>query len=224
MAVTSVVAAGDTHTANMSPSEQNLRAKIANLSDADAAQLAIHIDEFASGNGTFHTDWNAENMFADIRGLGRAFYDGLRQEEAIEASDTLNFWKALPGGKEYLKTAGMKKLDILDRATHLGAWLDEHPEVTLITELNLNKEDKYEYGKLKFLSPEIGRFTQLRTLNLAYNELRALPSTIGQLRELEVLNVRGNSLHELPAEIVLLTHLRDLDLHGNNLTQIAPGF
>lgn len=73
------------------------------------------------------------------------------------------------------------------------------------------------------LPPEIGNFTQLKSLYLDYNQLSgSLPSTIGKLAELQVARLGSNQFSSIPAELADLEHLISLELWGNQLTGEIP--
>jgi internalin A len=95
-------------------------------------------------------------------------------------------------------------LKFIDQAA-LEGWL----------ELDLSSEDIAE------LPPDIGRLTQLQSLNLESNRLRTLPWEIDQLTQLECLNLCGNQFRDLPLEIVQLIRLQSLDLGSNRLGTLS---
>lgn len=59
-------------------------------------------------------------------------------------------------------------------------------------------------ASLKELPSEIGLFSQLKRLVLAYNQLQTLPESIGELSLLEDLSLASNPLTELPPEFAQL--------------------
>jgi internalin A len=70
------------------------------------------------------------------------------------------------------------------------------------------------------LPPEIGKLTNLTSLNLTDNLLTKLPPEIGQLIKLTSLYLIDNKLTELPEEIGLLTNLIHLNLRDNRLESL----
>lgn len=74
--------------------------------------------------------------------------------------------------------------------------------------------------KLPNLPPEIGKFTELRELNLEGNRLSSLPTEIGSLKKLQTLNISSNVLTELPDSIGNLTQLKFLRLSKNQLERL----
>ncbi|KAK9278770.1 hypothetical protein L1049_028348 [Liquidambar formosana] len=71
-----------------------------------------------------------------------------------------------------------------------------------------------------FLSPAIGRLSQLRELSLPNNQLAdQLPPQIVDCRKLEILNLKNNRFSgEVPLELSLLVRLRVLDLSSNKFS------
>lgn len=76
--------------------------------------------------------------------------------------------------------------------------------------------------KMGELSPEIGRFTYLASLDVAYNELTKLPAEISFLHYLQGLYVNGNRLTGFPEQILLLPLLERLDLSDNLIVSLPP--
>ncbi len=74
------------------------------------------------------------------------------------------------------------------------------------------------------IPPEVGQFTELRSLGLGANGLRGgIPSEIGGLDNLETLNLVLNGLTgEIPAELSNLSMLNRLSLGGNRLSGLIP--
>ena len=84
------------------------------------------------------------------------------------------------------------------------------------TVLNLSMKNLTE------LPPEIGRFINLRRLDISNNFLTSLPPEISNLKHLEELDVSFNRLTSLPSEIGKLTHLKNLNVSFNQLTTVPP--
>ncbi|TYJ00569.1 hypothetical protein E1A91_A13G094000v1 [Gossypium mustelinum] len=81
-------------------------------------------------------------------------------------------------------------------------------------------------GKLVgYLSPLIGKLTELRVLSLAFNDIGGeIPLELWGLEKLEQLDLEGNSFTgKLPDEIVGLRNLRVLNLGFNALEGEIPG-
>ncbi|TYH91097.1 hypothetical protein ES332_A13G094600v1 [Gossypium tomentosum] len=81
-------------------------------------------------------------------------------------------------------------------------------------------------GKLvAYLSPLIGKLTELRVLSLAFNDIGGeIPLELWGLEKLEQLDLEGNSFTgKLPDEIVGLRNLRVLNLGFNALEGEIPG-
>ena len=77
-------------------------------------------------------------------------------------------------------------------------------------------------NKINKISPEIGKLTKLRGLNLGNNELTEIPSEIGNLTNLEELFLNKNKLTSLPPEIGKLSKLELLILNDNEFTELPP--
>ncbi|KAJ8615545.1 hypothetical protein MRB53_034917 [Persea americana] len=71
-----------------------------------------------------------------------------------------------------------------------------------------------------FLSPVIGRLSELKELSLPNNHLfDEIPPQIGNCKRIQVLNLRGNRFFgEIPDEFSSLTDLRILDLSSNQFS------
>jgi len=78
----------------------------------------------------------------------------------------------------------------------------------------------WDNGTLTSIPSEIGKLTQLISLNISKNEIDQLPSEIGKLVNLKVLNVSFNKLTGLPSEIGNLLSLEELDLAFNKLKKL----
>lgn len=96
--------------------------------------------------------------------------------------------------------------------TSLEEALSAHPDSVFHLQLH----------NLKELPPEIGQFTNLKTLNLNNNYLKTLPPEIGELQNLEELSLMNNQLTSLPPEISNLKNLKDLNVSRNALQALPP--
>jgi Leucine-rich repeat (LRR) protein len=72
-----------------------------------------------------------------------------------------------------------------------------------------------------YISPNIGRFIDLRTLNLSANKLTQIPSTISGLINLQHIELSYNQLTQIPDAVYDLKSLATLDLSHNQLTRIS---
>ena len=88
----------------------------------------------------------------------------------------------------------------------IRAWLDSPENQKFILEvkkLNLS----YSFNTIP---PEIGKFTELKSLYMEYNAITFLPKEIGNLKKLEILKLSGNKKLILSKEIGNLTNLKEL--------------
>ena len=83
-----------------------------------------------------------------------------------------------------------------------------------VTQLSLRSQGLSE------LSPEIGLFVNLQTLDLSENQITSLPAEIVHLIHLQTLNLHHNQITSLPPEIVHVIHLQTLDLSHNQITSL----
>ncbi len=66
----------------------------------------------------------------------------------------------------------------------------------------------------------IGKFKNLRYLNLSHNYLKYLPASIGKLKNLEILNLARNEFEKIPLSFRNLEKLRELNLKYNKLRKV----
>lgn len=92
--------------------------------------------------------------------------------------------------------------------------LQGQPGFDTIEELNFTRKG------IKFLPPEIARFTQLTRLYLDGNELRSLPGEMAALICLQRLYINNNKLEWIP-DTLSLPELQYLELRSNRLKK-AP--
>ena len=88
-----------------------------------------------------------------------------------------------------------------------------------VTDLNLPRS-----GLSGRISGELGRLTELNSLDLAYNSLSgSIPSGLGKLSNLSWLGLDNNNLSgDIPNELGRLTNLTTLHLNNNNLSGPVP--
>ncbi len=106
---------------------------------------------------------------------------------------------------------------IPDNAQAIREWLNNPAnaeKIACITWLDLT------YRNLKVLPPEIGHFSQLKTLNLDFNQLSSLPLALNNLSILKTLTLRNNSFSFFPQVIYSLSQLTILSLHDNQLSSL----
>ncbi|MBS0651271.1 MAG: leucine-rich repeat domain-containing protein [Verrucomicrobia bacterium] len=93
------------------------------------------------------------------------------------------------------------------------------PEIGLFTQL---KTLSLRYNSLSSITPQIGNLVQLSHLNVEHNHLKELPPEIGKLLQLSYLNASHNRLQALPREIGNLVRLVQLYLEHNELESLPP--
>ncbi|MBS0605360.1 MAG: leucine-rich repeat domain-containing protein [Verrucomicrobia bacterium] len=104
-------------------------------------------------------------------------------------------------------------------AIEIRAWLNDPANAHRLSQVYALDLSHLE---LEFLPPEIGLFTQLKTLCLRYNSLSSITPQIGNLVQLTHLNVEHNHLKELPSEIGNLFRLNYLNASHNRLQSLPP--
>jgi len=132
-----------------------------------------------------------------------------------------------------LLTTRLKKLDTINRKTHMGFSIENQGVHALalnkcrLTNIpdsiqNLTSLERLylEENTLRNLPEEIGQLEKLKSLYLENNQLKALPESIGELKSLEELFLDHNSLQKLPETIKSLSSLKILSIWGNNLNKI----
>ncbi|KAL5991254.1 Leucine-rich repeat receptor-like serine/threonine/tyrosine-protein kinase sobir1, partial [Asimina triloba] len=88
------------------------------------------------------------------------------------------------------------------------------------TEIRVTRIALDSQGLDGFISPAIGRLSELKHLSLSNNRLlRGVPPELGNCRKLEILNFRGNRFSgALPPQIGALAALKVLDLSSNRFS------
>ena len=101
-----------------------------------------------------------------------------------------------------------------------GVLPDTLAELTALEVLDLSEDSYLTDG----IPPELGRLSNLRTLNLGDNRLYGrIPPELGQLAALEVLDLNSNYvMGGIPPELGRLSNLETLRLGGNGLTGGIP--
>ena len=139
-------------------------------------------------------------------------------KDHILAYNRLQFWKKLPGGKEYLETSEMQNIsNIVEKASKFSNWIKKHFEVRDLTILNLGNAHLIEK-----LPPEINLFHKLQELNLQNNQLTNLPTNF-YLPNLLDLNLQNNYLTTLPQDFNP-TRLVWLNLNDNPIIEFPENF
>ena len=101
-----------------------------------------------------------------------------------------------------------------------GVLPDTLAELTALEVLDLSEDSSLTGG----IPPELGRLSNLRTLNLGDNRLHGrIPPELGQLAALEVLDLNSNYvMGGIPPELSRLSNLRMLNLEGSFLRGEIP--
>jgi hypothetical protein len=134
-----------------------------------------------------------------------------------------------------LNPSDLKALSIIQK--HLGLnghqpYLSTKPYITpgVFCERRLSNNHTYELRVTRlvfksqrltgFLSPAIGRLSELKELSVPNNQLvDQVPSQIVDCRKLEILNLQSNQFSgEIPSELSSLIRLRVLDLASNRFS------
>ena len=140
------------------------------------------------------------------RGNLAEYYTSLKTEKNEKLKESrLFFWQQLAGD---LDLDELRNLDGNEVEAELHQWLEEHPECLAMEALYLD-------GRLPYLPPEIGLFTELKELGIQRCYLQELPPEMGQLTKLEYLEITSHGLRSLPPEIGNLTQLKHLDVSGS---------
>lgn len=74
--------------------------------------------------------------------------------------------------------------------------------------------------KIKELSPEIGKLTNLQWLSLSENKLKELPEELGNCTKLEFLTIFDNKLKSMPEVLKQCRNLRVLYLGQNKMVTV----
>ena len=84
---------------------------------------------------------------------------------------------------------------------------------------NLTTLDLFN-NQLTSVPAELGKLTRLTSLDLGSNQLRSVPAELGRLTNLTTLVLGDNQLRSVPAELGNLTNLTTLYLYDNQLTSV----
>ncbi|WP_420420689.1 leucine-rich repeat domain-containing protein [Simkania sp.] len=180
---------------------------------------------FEKLQAAFHavTSEKTKPASASQRGDLIAYYQTLRNEQLKESR--LFLWAILLGhsGNPHAGRAYLEKNHLIDCtgdqiAEKFQSWLEENPEILLIDRLFL-AESKVGL-RLTYLPPEIGRFTELRSLTIMKTGLQQIPHQIGKLSKLRKLSLNDNRLTKLPPEIEQCRELKSLILSRNVIEEL----
>ena len=132
----------------------------------------------------------------------------------VLAYNRLQFWKKLPGGREFLEESEeMSPLKDIQKSERFPILFRNNPGILNLTKLVLSLSDLTE------LPPEINLFENLDSLCLFSNHLTSLPNELN-LPHLRKMSLIGNLLTEFPINLNLFPHLIWLDLSANHLTKL----
>jgi Leucine-rich repeat (LRR) protein len=91
-------------------------------------------------------------------------------------------------------------------------------DIQVITEMSSLRDLKLAKNQLEGALPhDIGRLTDLETLDLHENSLTELPATLADLKSLRILNLGHNQFTSLPFEILHKLPLREIIAPKNNI-------
>jgi hypothetical protein len=141
----------------------------------------------------------------------------------------------LTQGRLILNPSDLKALSIIQKDLGLNGhqpYLSTKPCMAagISCERRLSNNNSYELRVTRlvfksqrltgFLSPAIGRLSELKELSVPNNQLvDQVPSQIVDCRKLEILNLQGNQFSgEIPTELSSLIRLRVLDLASNRFS------
>ena len=151
----------------------------------------------------------------------------------MQALNTIHSWEGLPGGNDFLASAEIQNLSLVEKAAKFDDWLEAHKEVYEIEDLNLSDKN------LTMLPTAFNKFVNLKILSLSNNQLQIVPDLpntlqslkisnncliklpeLNHLNNLSILSAAHNKLNELPS---LPVNLEYLDTSNNNLS-VLPDF
>ncbi|MBS0648488.1 MAG: hypothetical protein JSS10_04590 [Verrucomicrobia bacterium] len=138
-----------------------------------------------------------------------------QRQQALDSYNKLQFWFALPGGFEYLKSRVGQKSDEEIAAT-LEAWIQDKDEVIGLRTLRLSDR------QITRIPPEIGLLTRLEVLEINKSPIRFLPPQIGALTRLRQFSLHHTLVKVLPREFQNLMKLEHIVLLNNQLENIDP--
>lgn len=91
-----------------------------------------------------------------------------------------------------------------------------------ISDLKSLKALGMDDNHIVYVGEEIGKLTNLTTLNLADNVLQQIPPSISNIISLKSINLENNHLTYIPDEFSTLTNLQSLYLDDNDINQLPP--
>ncbi len=98
-------------------------------------------------------------------------------------------------------------------------------DIDIIKEIISDKEYDgiwLDHKFITYLSPQIGRLNNLKSLLLCGNEIKTIPIELCKLINLENLDISHNKLEFIPPEIERLVKLKELKINNNRLKVIPP--
>jgi Leucine-rich repeat (LRR) protein len=105
----------------------------------------------------------------------------------------------------------------LTSLTEIRDWLASHAHQLMnITSLYILN------SKLRVIPPEIGLFTQLKTLGLSGNLISSIPPQIRFCTQLREIYLSDNLISSIPPEIGRCTQLQRLYLNNNKISSLPP--
>lgn len=178
---------------------------------------------------------NLKELYLDDNFLNKIPSD-IGKLSRLEILDLCTNWLSeLP--REIGNLSNLRVLRLCDSG--IGQLPEELYNLTKLETLELRRLNAYEkesgasIAKSFVISPNIGKLTNLKKLNLRDNQSLKLPPEISLLQNLKILNLGYNNFEELPGVISQLKNLRWLDIHikdgkiseeeKNKIRKLLPG-
>lgn len=162
----------------------------------------------------------------------------------LAAKLSLLFYKRYQAGLRYVLQAFKKEsperiqaFELMMEGTHLNFskglgfrnWKDTNPEAATffnmsgpvpfprdaIKYISVIESADFHNCKFKNLTEGIGKFTDLKSLDLSYNFFGSIPAAIQKLDKLEHLDLKMNSFNTFPITLKKMPNLKTLDLRYN---------